>query len=372
MGEASAGQLLALSIRMAVGLRYDVDPDFEDVHPPASWLNKEMRRRLWWTLCAMEVTDCSLRDHVSRMVSDADQPLLDRIPVLHDSSRRVRAPAPDAMFESVRTEDGLPAMVPFRPGHDLHCAEQSVRLTRIFAEIQDLGAEMNRIVKDASSNAGRRPSHGAEGSLPSTDDAIGYRQHILRRQELERKLDAWLDQLPEWARNVTQHHVFTASTASQFPPPWQLVSVLLVYHECYVALYLPTLFAAYSGGLCPPPDDFHRLVSLHRYHCGKVSQIIEHVLRIDPSVMHVSLIGAYFTFYSSIALAVVMKTQYSMCQDDDVTPTPEQSEDMADLRKQFGLRVTWLKIFAESWYLGGYLASVVEGFMEDNAVQATV
>ncbi|TPX71894.1 hypothetical protein SpCBS45565_g00983 [Spizellomyces sp. 'palustris'] len=343
-----------MSIRMAVVLNMYIDPDVEEVHGPLPWLVKEARRRMWFTLCALDVTDCSPEDR-ARIIAERDQPILDRTPFIHDYTRRVRVPAPDHMWESVHTEEGLPAIGAFDPVQDLHCGDASGRLTRLYARIQILGIGVSDIVQNVSSNPrnpGRRElmdtAAGTSQSHAQTAQPLLSPEHQELIDQIEQELHTWLTYLPPWARSIDHHTIFVPSTISRHPPPWQLLSLHIMYHACYVALHLPTLLKARRNGVRSTHPSLTHVNATTRHHTRRISQLIHKVKNLDPSAKYITLIICYFTFYSAVALALALSDEYNR-------------EDTAELRAELDIHIWWMSVFGERWYMGGYLVRVIEG-----------
>ncbi|KAJ3023567.1 hypothetical protein HKX48_002440 [Thoreauomyces humboldtii] len=367
MGESSATAFVAMAIRMAVELKLDIDPDVEDVHGPMTWVEKESRRRVWWSLCSLDITDCSGSDR-ARIIADRDQPLFDRTPFL-DNTGRLKAPAPDILWKSIETADALPAMGLFVPGRDLDCAQSSGRLTRIYSRIQRLGGAISNIVHTAASSAPvsavtpkvvPMPALaiiGNNSNLTTTADnasrhiaAFGLQGDDRPRQEvldIEADLESWIESLPDWARSLEGVTTFTPLTTSRDPIPYQLLSLHIQYHACHVALHIGTLLRDRRRA---PPAIYASTLD-HTRHC---TSLFRRAMVADPAGRYMPLTNCFYAFYPAVAVALFL------CEGGD-----DGHEARETWKRDFEDYLNWMKVLGSKWFLGEYLLKVLEDVLAD-------
>ncbi|KAJ3280189.1 hypothetical protein HK104_000847 [Borealophlyctis nickersoniae] len=320
MGEAAlAHSFASMSVRMATDLRLNIDPDVEEVHGPLTWLEKEARRRAWWTACVLDAVDSDPDDSSAPTIPDQDLPRLDRVPFV-DRSRSVKAPAPEALWQSVTTLDGLPTMSAFVPGEDLDLADLTGRLFRILSQIRRLGAK--RKAAAAAAMSGSASSLNKGGSPPpyveSPEEAAATANRIA---ELESALHETMAALPAWARNIDQCTTFSGSTVSKNPPPYQLLVQHIVYHALIIALHLPALIQSVPRGsgsgddsppTTPPPPTFtpatQQTYQKCHTHALRTAHLLTLILNSDPRARHISAWCIQFVFYSAVILMMSLKT----------------------------------------------------------------
>ncbi|KAI8825091.1 uncharacterized protein EV422DRAFT_517380 [Fimicolochytrium jonesii] len=342
MGDPAGTDTASQALHMANQLKLDVDPDVEEIHGSMTWLEKEIRRRLWWCVCVVDSTDSYIRNREKR-IADQNQPLIDRTPFIRKHSVRVRAAAPDAVFNSVETPDGLPAMGAFVPGEDLNCVEHYAQLSQIYSRIQAVGGTVTTIVGFATD--ARRALENVSISVAQLHtSAVSYAEKDTEVEMLEADLRAWMQGLPKWAQSVSHCTNFAADSTSRDPPPWQLFFLHVMYHSCYVALHLPTIFHS--------PLDRTTAYAKALKHSREVTHLLQQAFAIDPHASFNPLHSCLFAFYPAVTIAIAMREEN------------EWRERMA-LQREFEMYLSWIKAFGDKWYFGEYLNSVLEAIGQD-------
>ncbi|KAJ3148298.1 hypothetical protein HDU89_004895 [Geranomyces variabilis] len=381
MGEPSATAYIAVAIRTAVEqLKLDTDPDVEEVHGSLSWQEKEARRRLWWNLCSLDGTDCAVSDRAG-IVAECDLPMFDRTPFFNDLAGRVKSPAPEILWSSLECADGLPPMGLFIPGRDLDCAEASGRLARIYARIRALGGAVSSIAQKATESAstqrrrsmdlphttlgnasrhlaafeaeGRAPPPFGTQIPPSKNPLMQAADQPDRRAEIskiEADLAKWQQSLPIWAQDISHATVFSASSTSHDPIPFQLLSLHIMFHSCHIALHLPALLRD------PHHHSANYLAILQ--HTRAVTSFFKRGMAADPTAMYLPIFNCFFAFYPAVVVALALS--------DDAYSGYEKAE----FKKEFHLYIGWMKVLGAKWYLGGYLVKVLEGIVDEWALDA--
>ncbi|TPX62602.1 hypothetical protein PhCBS80983_g00409 [Powellomyces hirtus] len=357
MGEPSATAFVAMAIRMAVEIKLDTDPDVEEVHGSLTWMEKEARRRLWWSLCNLDVTDCMASDR-ARIIADCDQPLFDRTPFFHDRSGRVKAPAPEVLWNSLESYESLPAMGLFVPGRNLDCADSAGRLSRVYSRIQQQGGAVSNIVQKASESgrpriaehsnttAGNASRHIAafapETGLPPVYVSADLRSEVLH---IEAELEAWKNALPAWAQDISHCTAFSPDSTSENPVPFQLLSLHIMYHSCYIALHLPAL-------LRNPHNSSSTYLSTLA-HTRVVTSLFERGMAADPDGQYIPLTNCFFIFYPAVVVALALSDE--TCH----------REEHLEWRRAFYLYLKWMRVLGVKWFLGEYLVKVLEGIVDE-------
>ncbi|KND02420.1 uncharacterized protein SPPG_02886 [Spizellomyces punctatus DAOM BR117] len=350
--------LLKQALHAALELRLNIDPDVEDVHGVLPWLAKEIRRRVWWLLCSVDVINSLPNDDRPPSIDNRDHPITERTPCLQGWRQTPRAPSPEALFQSVVTENGLPRMSAFVPGVDFDGAESTIGLTKIFGRIKQLRGSAWEMAQKAT----RR----------SSPDSDSYPSVNVRRQEriaeLEMDLRAWFAALPSWAQNIDQATDFAPSPMSTNPPPWQLLVLHLFYNSAHIALHLPTMLDAavphspYAGDT---PE--HILVAnaynICRHYAHRSSQLLRRAQELNPSARFHGPWSALFVFYSALVLVIASKTS-------------TDRQHLADVRRDLDAHLRLLRHLGEKWFSANrtlriLMSVIAEGEEADGAVLAS-
>ncbi|KAJ3171107.1 hypothetical protein HDU88_008142 [Geranomyces variabilis] len=321
-------QALSLSIQLNV----NVDPDVEEVHGVLPWLAKEIRRRVWWTLCSLDIINSLPNADNSPSISDQDHPVTDRTPCLQGWRQTPRAPAPEALFQSVMVADGLPRMSSFVPAVDFDCAERMVSLTKLFGHIKVLRGSAWAMAQRAKNQS---PLPGPAGISTSAARRASV-------NHLESELTSWFGTLPEWAQAIDRVTEFSHSPISQNPPTWQLVTLHLFYHAAHISLHLPTMLDS-EVPTSPHSDealeeaDVANAYNICLQHTQRASFLLTKVRILNPASQWLGPWSALFAFYSALVLVITLKT------------TP-QGRYRDDVRSDLDAHIALMQSLADKWY----------------------
>ncbi|KAJ3004773.1 hypothetical protein HKX48_001045 [Thoreauomyces humboldtii] len=306
---------LRLALTLCIKLRLNVDPDVEEVHGVLPWLAKEVRRRVWWTLCSLDIINSLPNADRAPSISDRDHPVTDRTPCLHGWRQTPRAPAPEALFQSVLVEDGLPRMSAFVPGVDFDTAERMVSLTKLYGHIKVLRGTAWSMAKRANS---KNPVEAR-----AKESVIAARRASCAH--LEGELVAWFTSLPDWVQSIDRATQFARSPTSQNPPSWQLVCLHLFYHAAHISLHLPTMLdsEAATSPLSPEENsaedaDVANAYTICLQHTQRASFLLTKVRDLNPRGQFLGPWAPLFAFYSALVLVITLKTTPHGRYRDDV------------------------------------------------------
>ncbi|KAJ3053518.1 hypothetical protein HK097_004112 [Rhizophlyctis rosea] len=341
MGQAKlAHSFASMSVRMATELRLNIDPDVEEVHGNLTWLQKEARRRAWWTACVLDALDTNSNVPTSPTIHTSDHPRSDRIPFVNDKQNTVKAPAPEHLWQSVTCPDGLPNIGAFVPGSDLDLAEFTGRLAKVIGEyrrwrgrnagkeeVEDPEAEQQAVSRRTSASSGNNSR--SPTPPPKSFTLTSLPPHLA---QLEQHLHSIVAALPPWARCVDNYTTFADSTIVKDPPPWQLLVDHIVYHGVVVGLYLPAGIDVTTGAssadllksigerLTPPSSppgtpgsggSQRPVLTLHPialHHSHRIAHLLRLALSADRELRYFSAWVLQFVFYSCVVLSVAVRS----------------------------------------------------------------
>ncbi|KAJ3180589.1 hypothetical protein HDU85_003993 [Gaertneriomyces sp. JEL0708] len=313
--------LMSMAIQSALALRYDIDPDVVEVHGQLGWLEKESRRRLWWMLCLFDrQPKPGLQNPVMYpMIHNAAHPSVEQY--TFGNMSRVKVPAPEALWQSVRDVHGLPAYESFLPDYDVDCVALAGRLTEVFFKIQRLPDHATSDVSHVS-NASDSPILAAlskfEGFAPAGYNAPIPGEPTSSETEtlLAVELQAIIGALPDWARDLTPYSDFSTELVSRNPPPVQLLIQHIVYHCLMICLRLNIVLTGVDALK-------HRAIGVHdnvtpmqheaytfcRHHAGRVADLLRKLLAYNPTGRWVDWFSLYLVFRSALVLIVALKAE---------------------------------------------------------------
>ncbi|KAJ3154106.1 hypothetical protein HDU86_005032 [Geranomyces michiganensis] len=342
-------QALSISIQLNV----NVDPDVEEVHGVLPWLAKEIRRRVWWTLCSLDIINSLPNADNSPSISDQDHPVTDRTPCLQGWRQTPRAPAPEALFQSVMVADGLPRMSSFVPAVDFDCAERMVSLTKLFGHIKVLRGSAWAMAQRAKNQNPSQP--GPAGTSPSA----ARRASVIH---LESELTSWFGTLPEWAQAIDRVTEFSHSPISQNPPTWQLVTLHLFYHAAHISLHLPTMIDS-ELPTSPHSDevleeaDIANAYNICLQHTQRASFLLTKVRILNPTSQWLGPWSTLFAFYSALVLVITLKT------------TP-QGRYRDDVRSDLDAHIALMQSLADKWYSTNRTLAILMSIIAEDEEEA--
>ncbi|KAI9099789.1 hypothetical protein DFS34DRAFT_505565 [Phlyctochytrium arcticum] len=333
--------LLGCALRAADMIRLSVDPDVEEVHGVIPWYAKEVRRRVWWLVCSVDVIHAHPGSEGKEPeVSICLQSISDRTPWLAGWVQTPRAPAPDALFHSLTKETGLPRLSAFVPGVDFDSTDAMVRLTRLYAKIKQ--------VRGPAWNLAERVTRikSPDTSIP---DPIQQSQHPSRAEaihQLSQELSDWLQSLPSWAQNITQAADFTPSTTSRDPLPWQLFCLHLFHNAAHISLHLPTLLDH------PPSSQTSTACSICTAHARNSGTLLRRSVVINPSSNYFGPWPGFYIFVSCLVLIIASK----MSRDP---------AERASIQADIDAHVSTLRGIAQRWFSATQILRILGAVIED-------
>ncbi|KAI8826111.1 uncharacterized protein EV422DRAFT_515401 [Fimicolochytrium jonesii] len=347
-GGSSKDAYLAQALSIARHINLNIDPDVEEVHGVLPWLLKETRRRVWWLLVSLDIISAIPTPAEAPSIDGRDHPLTERTPCLQGWRPTPRAPAPEALFQSVATLDGLPRLSAFVPGEDFDSAENMVTLTKLYARIKALRGS-------AWSMAERAAKIASQDVHPT---AAINRARMESISELENALTAWFSSLPDWVQNIDRINQFAASPASQSPPSWQLVTMHVYYHAAHISLHLPTILDTGFASLSPSEQ-----LGTKGYASGAYNICVHHAIcnaallckiaDLDPEGLTQGPWLALFSFYSALVLVIAMR----------IKPPPHFG---SDFRPHLEAHFKVLQLLAPRWYPAGSILNVLMAVLAEN------
>lgn len=295
----------------------------------------------------MDTLDCNPEDRKS-IIPHHIVPGWD--PTSMDQSWAVKPTAPEAVFNSITNEHDEPNPNAFIPGVHYDVAEFSHRLTGLYMRVQRLRGTIWTLVDKAN---GRGPtSHIGDGS-----ESWMFGSDVQAQlDDLDGKLQACLQVLPAWAQQIDHYETFTASTASTYPPPWQLYSQHLIWHCLNIALHIPTLFIeeqleqSMSPGSPEPP---HRVTSAYVtcfFHSRRVSTLLHKLRAMNPEARYMTQWTCYLAFYSVLVLVMVLKTS-------------RDEREVQDMRRDIEVHLWLMGALGERYHLAKSMYGITKAVM---------
>ncbi|TPX58063.1 hypothetical protein PhCBS80983_g03383 [Powellomyces hirtus] len=361
-------QVMTLAIQSALNLHLDVDPDVEEVHGQLTWLEKESRRRLWWTLCMYDRQPKPGLETIARqdnppMIDDQSLSSVDQFCFNGVcTSPSTNPPAPEAVWLSVEEPDGIPNCESFAPNTDIDFGNLSGRLAKVYYQIQALHQSLHGSPDPSAISIAMQMSSPNSPTIPiPTSPAIPTSRAALESEALLAvELQAIMGSLPEWGRSVDGYSEFSPSSTSRFPPPWQLLTQHIVIHALMVCLYLPTVLGAadqlrnlHQSSLDPslaPPA--HLVTSYHRcrYHATLIASYLRKIMAVNPSGRWIDWYTLYMAFRSALVFVVVLKTEI-------------ESEELVHARRDLEIHLEVMRSVGRHMWFGSWMTKMVESII---------
>ncbi|KAJ3012720.1 hypothetical protein HKX48_006116 [Thoreauomyces humboldtii] len=326
LGQAVAGmglvdssvQLMTMAIQTALNLRLDVDPDDFDVHGPLTWLEKESRRRLWWTLCmpSIDIDFGALSGRLARVFYE--------IQSLHQSLHG----SPDPSI-SIALHEAVPPAAP----------APSVPATRAALEIESLLAVELQAILGSLPEWGRRVDLYTEFSPLSTSRSP-----------------------PPW-QLLTQHIVVHALSVCLYLP-----TVLGAADQLRHLHHHPppppssngfgTSIPSPTSSTAAPTDPIvlppHVVTSYHRcrYHATLVASFLRKIMAVNPTARWIDWYTLYLAFRSALVFVVVLKTEVDR-------------EELVHARKDLEIHLEVMRSVGRHMWFASWITKMVEGIIMD-------
>ncbi|KAJ3155852.1 hypothetical protein HDU89_005410 [Geranomyces variabilis] len=352
MGNVDASvRSMTMATQSALLLRLDVDPDIEEVHGNLSWLERESRRRLWWTLCmydrqpkpGFEAIPTRLID--DQYLSSVDQYCLNGV----CTSSSTNPPAPEQLWNSVRDPLGLPIFESFSPTTDIDFGTLSGRLARVFYSIQDLHQSLHGSADQSAIQMAIQISSPSTSRVPNPPtSSAALESEALIAIELE----AIMGSLPEWALSIDNWFDFSPDLTSRSPPPWQLLTQHIVYHALTVCLYLPTVLGAVDNLRTHLAEDDHVARCYHRcrYHATVVASHCRKIMAVNPMCRFIDWFTLYLAFRCALVFIVVLKTE-------------TDRDELVHARKDLEIHLEVTRSVGRHMWFGSWISKMIESII---------
>ncbi|KAJ3162111.1 hypothetical protein HDU86_005809 [Geranomyces michiganensis] len=352
MGDVDASvRMMAMATQNALLLRLHVDPDIEEVHGNLSWLERESRRRLWWTLCmydrqpkpGLETINTRLID--DQCLSSVDQYCLNGV----CTSSSTNPPAPEQLWNSVVDPRGLPVFESFSPTTDIDFGTLSGRLARVFYSIQDLHQSLHGSADQSAIQLAIQISSPNTSWAPDTPTGpAALDSEALIAIELE----AIMGSLPQWALSIDNYTEFSPDLTSRSPPPWQLLTQHIVNHALTVCLYLPTVLGAVDQLPMHLAEDDHVAKSYHRcrYHATVVASCLRKIMAVNPMCRYIDWFSLYLAFRSALVFVIVLKTE-------------SDRDELVHARKDLEIHLEVTRSVGRHMWFGSWISKMIESII---------
>ncbi|KAJ3289302.1 hypothetical protein HK104_007554 [Borealophlyctis nickersoniae] len=384
-GEASLGfQLLGMAIRMALELRVDVDPDFLEMEGqgPMTWLEKQIRRRMWFGLNLEEAAGTKLRDRPDVIGGEVDYLELDSS---ERNGRKVKAYASEAVWQSVRSPESLPdprvlgLFDDFDYGRIVHVGfglyMQATAVCGSVSRWVKLGADRGGVDNGPGpdSPTGYLESKLSYGLFYLDGDAFGLSDVEVGHgfatgnpadpavRSIEVNLDAWMASMPLWARQAVDTPRSNYGYEFSFPFA-SLLAMHWIYHASHMLLYLPIMLAG------PVPTDPSIVghqdpwATAYSICLGRARRISEIMRRLMAEGVADELAGYYLVwcaYHSALVLIVEEKAT-------------EDVERIQRAREDLETHLAVMRLIAKRSFMGGQITRNLEAIIAAGGDRGTL
>ncbi|KAI8848272.1 fungal-specific transcription factor domain-containing protein [Chytridium lagenaria] len=346
-GRGSAAWMYSgMAIRMAQELKLNIEPEFDEsnaVGARMTWLERERRRRIWWT--------CFILDRYAGAAAD-------RSMIINEKDCKVYLPSNEGLWKSVTnsSEEPLEAVPSngafqisvltstsaFTPGVPMQNPfGYFVLLTKIFGKI----IEYTNMHKASGKNGAA--SNFVNGPLGAPAKLAQGQDPDFQLSILDASLRNWFGNIPDWMRNLNGE--FTDELASENPPSFGVAYLHIFYHTCLILLHRPKMMTI----LRENPKNVQRSPAFSVCHnsASEVTAVIRKVQGVNPDLYYMTAFVAFCIFQSG--LIHVMAAQVS--SDAQVVENSKRNAD---------LHVSALAGVAKYWFMAGRLHSVLKNLIE--------
>ncbi|KAJ3408244.1 hypothetical protein HDV05_005075, partial [Chytridiales sp. JEL 0842] len=353
-GRGSAAWMYSgMAIRMAQELKLNIEPEFEDSFAGdarMSWLEKETRRRLWWT--------CFILDRYAGAAAD-------RSMIINEKDCKVYLPCQENLWCSVSScseepKEAVPVNDPFQitvltstnaftPGIPQQTSiGYFVLLTKIFGKV----VEYSNLFKPNTKQQGASSAMSGMNGGPVTAGAVlapnpadkDYQLSIL-----DASLRSWFSALPESMRNLGVE--FAWDLGSESPPSWQVPYLHIFYHTCLILLHRPKMMSSLRD--TPQSVQYTPSFSVCQSSATEIASVIRKVSATNPSFYYFTPFVAFCIFQSG--LIHVMSNQ--VCTESVVVEAA---------RRNAEVHVKALQGIARYWFMAGRLFAVLKNLMDSS------
>ncbi|KAI9352298.1 fungal-specific transcription factor domain-containing protein [Zopfochytrium polystomum] len=363
-GRGSAAWMYSgMAIRMAQELKLNIEPEFEEslASEGLSWLDREIRRRLWWM--------CFIIDRYAGAAAD-------RSMIINEKDCNVYLPAAEKIWRSIPAGSQEPAFSPpsneflitvvkstdaFTPGvPNQNEFSYFVLLTKIFGKVVDYA---NSFKPSQKSGTGGSEVYGLGGGLPvlpnvrtagagsgsaPSDSGLIMPQSDLQLSVLDASLKEWFSNLPDSMKSFG--YEFSSEVGSEAEPSWNVPYLHIFYHTCLILLYRPKMMASFHDGPLPSVQ-YTTAFLICRSSANEVSSNIRKIRTSNPSFFYMTPFLAFCVFQSG--LIHVMAGHLS-----------SSSEIVEESIQNAELHVLALEGVSKYWFMAGRLHTILKSFIE--------
>ncbi|KAJ3122930.1 hypothetical protein HK098_002336 [Nowakowskiella sp. JEL0407] len=303
-GRGSAGWMyISMAIRISIFMNLNIDPDFLPLK--LSWIEKEQRRRTWWT--------CYATDKMMSIYCNRPQSIT--------APSNVKPPVSGRVWEYIRRDTGSPNP----PSNVVDSVSANTFQDPVFACVKLLGIlhkiwEASAFFKTATEDLNQIQGPIFEGFQK-------YKQQI---PGLQTELTDWFNALPPWISNPGT--IFFPEIQSENPPSYHAAYALILYHTARVILHRPLMMKI--AKLCPRATRS----SFHWQQCtdaaNQVSSLLSVMLSDNPCLHHCNPFIIFCIYQTS--LVHILNTQLAQCIKEEDGPEmvwPEHVLDMGAVPK---------------------------------------
>ncbi|KAJ3098486.1 hypothetical protein HDU97_003985 [Phlyctochytrium planicorne] len=346
-GRGSAAWMYSgMAIRMAQELKLNIEPEFDEsssVGTKMSWLERERRRRIWWT--------CFVLDRYAGAAAD-------RSMIINEKDCKVYLPSAESLWKSVSNNNEEPVeSIPSNGAFQISVLTSTsaftpgvpfqnpfgyfVLLTKVFGKI----IEYTNMHKNSGKNG--NATNFVNGPLGGPAKLTQGQDPEFQLSILDASLKNWFTNIPDWMKNLGGD--FTDDLASENPPSYGVAYLHIFYHTCMILLYRPKMMTILRDN----PKNVQRSPAFSVCHssASEVTSVIRKVQNVNPDLYFMTAFVAFCIFQSG--LIHVMAAQVS--SDAQVVENSKRNAD---------LHVSALAGVAKYWFMAGRLHSVLKNLIE--------
>ncbi|KAJ3292770.1 hypothetical protein HDU76_007133, partial [Blyttiomyces sp. JEL0837] len=234
---SAAWMILGMGCRMALLLKLNIDPDHDGSLQidPSDWVEKETRRRLWWS--------CYVLDRIVSVMSN-------RTPFFDKSEVSVKHFCNEDLWESLKLPSQLESQYYNPTNESCNPAHYLVRLADIFQRVvnfagQGPAAKPNRTRAESSMMVIANLLNMESDSTPviMTNPASRHKLSVqeLQYQSLRSELTDWSDTIHPSLRIVMSDEWFFEVMNDPVGPPWRTFLLHFLYFASLCMLNRPKM-----------------------------------------------------------------------------------------------------------------------------------
>lgn len=380
--------LISHAVKIAIQLRLDVDPSVVEIHGDLTWLEKESRRRLWWTLCLFDRQPRIGPNTVGSLIFSDRHPDLNTFykNSIKDSllygnqgsfdfesqNTSVQIPAPEILWSNCSSIDSLPNFSLFHPGNDINMVKFFVKITHMFHKIRVLQEMMqadvtehelsNKLSIESLNNTLKEKEQSDSNIDVLETDTLQDLGPLTNEEcnamedQISRELDDIVTKLPIWARDLSGCYEFSPDVNSSSPPPWQLLTFHICHHALHISLRLPKILEN-AAILKSALEHRKEVVGLEqevyiayqncRKHSKAITLLMDKLHRFNPESRWVDWFSMHLAFRSVMVLIIALKIE------------PDADEQIY-IRRSLDSHFAVIRALGRLAWFGSYMTGVFE------------